>query len=143
MKHLKTVLILMLVGLTSYSQSYPIAKTIGKDSVVIVTIKQAEEINASHNKLTDSLKALETKSLLLDLSRAQGYGLVEAYDREYKRANIKIENLNLQLEDKDKEIKFLHRKINRTIFQSMLLVAGWTIYTGIKSGSLPIINAKL
>jgi len=133
----------MLVGLTSYSQSYPIAKTIGKDSVVIVTIKQAEEINASHNKLTDSLKALETKSLLLDLSRAQGYGLVEAYDREYKRANIKIENLNLQLEDKDKEIKFLHRKINRTIFQSMLLVAGWTIYTGIKSGSLPIINAKL
>lgn len=133
----------MLVSLTSYSQSYPIAKTIGKDSVVIVTIKQAEEINASHNKLTDSLKALETKSLLLDLSRAQGYGLVEAYDREYKRANIKIENLNLQLEDKDKEIKFLHRKINRTIFQSMLLVAGWTIYTGIKSGSLPIINAKL
>lgn len=133
----------MLVSLTSYSQSYPIAKTIGKDSVVIVTIKQAEEINSSHNKLTDSIKVLETRSLLLDLSRAQGYGLVEAYDREYKRANIKIENLNLQLEDKDKEIKFLHRKINRTIFQSMLLVAGWTIYTGIKSGSLPIINAKL
>ena len=133
----------MLVSLISYSQSYPIAKTIGKDSVVIITTKQAEDINASHNKLTDSIKALENKSLLLDLSRAQGYGLVEAYDREYKRANIKIENLNLQLEDKDKEIKFLHRKINRTIFQSMLLVAGWTIYTGIKSGSLPIINSKL
>ncbi len=29
----------MLVGLTSYSQSYPIAKTIGKDSVVIIDIK--------------------------------------------------------------------------------------------------------
>ena len=123
----------MLVGLTSYSQSYPIAKTIGKDSVVIVTIKQAEEINASHNKLNDSIKALETKSFLLDLGKAQGYGLVEAYAREYKRANIKIENLNLQLEDKDKEIKFLHRKINRTIFQGLLLVAGWTIYTGTRN----------
>ena len=55
----------MLVSLISYSQSYPIAKTIGKDSVVIITTKQAEDINASHNKLTDSIKALETKSLLL------------------------------------------------------------------------------
>ena len=133
----------MLVSLISYSQYYPIEKTIGKDSVVIITTKQAEDINASHNKLTDSIKALENKSLLLDLSRAQGYGLVEAYAREYKRSNIKIENLNLQLEDKDKEIKFLHRKINRTIFQGLLVVAGWTIYTGIKSGSLPIISTKL
>jgi len=133
----------MLVSLISYSQSYPIAKTIGKDSVVIITTKQAEDINASHNKLTDSIKALETKSLLLDLSRAQGYGLVEAYAREYKRSNIKIENLNLQLEDKDKEIKFLHRKINRTIFQSMLLVAGWTIYTGMKNNNFMILGGKL
>tara|TARA_R110000868_G_scaffold146624_3_gene367510 strand:- start:3465 stop:3866 length:402 start_codon:yes stop_codon:yes gene_type:complete len=133
----------MLVGLTSYSQSYPIAKTIGKDSVVIIDIKQAEQINKSHIKLTNEVDNLENKSLILNIQKAQGYALVEAYDREYKRANIKIENLNLQLEDKNKEIKFLHRKINRTIFQSMLLVAGWTIYTGIKSGSLPIINAKL
>ena len=106
-------------------------------------MKQAEQINKSHIKLTNEVDNLENKSLILDMQKAQGYALVEAYDREYKRANIKIENLNLQLEDKDKEIKFLHRKINRTIFQSMLLVAGWTIYTGVKSGSLPIINTKL
>ena len=128
----------MLVSLTSYSQSYPIAKTIGKDSVVIITTKQAEEINVSHIKLSDSLKALETKSLLLDLNRAQGYVLVEAYDREYKRANIKIENLNIQIQDKDNEIAFLKRRINRTIFQSMLLVIGWTLYTGIKTNTLII-----
>jgi len=123
----------MLVSLISYSQSYPIAKTIGKDSVVIITTKQAEDINISHSKLSDSIKTLETKSLLLDLNRAQGYALVEAYDREYKRASMRIENLNLQLEDKDIEIISLKRRINRTIFQSMLLVAGWTIYTGMKS----------
>jgi len=117
----------------SYSQSYPIAKTIGKDSVVIITTEQAETINASHNKLTDSIKTLETKALLLDLGKAQGYALVEAYDREYKRANLKIENLNLQIKNRDSEILFLKRRINKTVFQSMLLVAGWTIYTGIKS----------
>ena len=133
----------MLVGLTSYSQSYPIAKTIGKDSVVIIDIKQAEQINRSHIKLTNKIDNLENKSSILDMQKAQGFVMIEALDREYKRANIKIENLNLQLEDKDKEIKFLHRKINRTIFQGLLLVAGWTVYTGIKSGSLPIINAKL
>ena len=45
----------MLVGLTSYSQSYPIAKTIGKDSVVIIDIKQAEQINRSHIKLNNTI----------------------------------------------------------------------------------------
>jgi hypothetical protein len=120
----------------SYSQSYPITKTIGKDSVVIITTKQAESINESHIKLTDSIKALDTKSLILDMNRAQGYALVEAYDREYRRASIKIENLNLQLEDKDIEIISLKRRINRTVFQSMLLVVSWTLYTGIKSQTI-------
>jgi predicted RNase H-like nuclease (RuvC/YqgF family) len=83
---------------------------------------------------------LETKSLLLDLNRAQGYVLVEAYDREYKRVNIQVENLNLQIQDKDNEIAFLKRKINRTVFQSMLLVVGWTLYTGIKNQTFVIMN---
>ena len=134
------MLTLVLVSLTSYSQSYPIAKTIGKDSVVIITTKQAEEINVSHIKLSDSLKALETKSLLLDLNRAQGYVLVEAYDREYKRVNMQVENLNLQIQDKDSEIAFLKRRINRTVFQSMLLVVGWTLYTGIKNQTFVIMG---
>ena len=60
----------------------------------------------------NTIDDLENKSSILDMQKAQGFIMVEALDREYKRANIKIENLNLQLEDKDKEIKFLHRKIN-------------------------------
>jgi predicted RNase H-like nuclease (RuvC/YqgF family) len=83
---------------------------------------------------------LETKSLLLDLNRAQGYVLVEAYDREYKRVNMQVENLNLQIQDKDSEIAFLKRRINRTVFQSMLLVVGWTLYTGIKNQTFVIMN---
>jgi len=133
----------MLVGLTSYSQSYPIAKTIGKDSVVIINIKQAEQINRSHIKLNNTIDDLENKSSILDMQKAQGFIMVEALDREYKRANIKIENLNLQLEDKDKEIKFLHRKINRTIFQGFLILAGWTIYTGTRNMPSKSINISL
>jgi predicted RNase H-like nuclease (RuvC/YqgF family) len=131
----------MLVGLTSYSQSYPIAKTIGKDSVVIIDIKQAEQINSSHINLTNTVDDLKNKSLMLDMQKAQGFVMMEALNREYKRSNIKIENLNLQLEDKDREIKFLHRKLNRTIFQGMLLVAGWTIYTGTRN--LPSKSIKI
>jgi hypothetical protein len=123
----------MLVSHIGYSQSYPIAKTIGKDSVVIITTKQAEDINVSHIKLVDSLKSLETKSLILDLNRAQGYVLVEAYNREYKRASMRIENLNIQIENKNNEIIHLKTRINKTVFQSMALVIGWTLYVGIKS----------
>lgn len=122
-----------MASLISYSQSYPITKIIGRDSVVIISIKQAEQINASHTKLIDSLKYLDTKSLILNLDKAQGYVLVEAYDREYRRASLKIENLNLEIENRDNEIIYLKTKINRTIFQSMILVVGWTLYTGIKS----------
>jgi len=123
----------MLGSLISYSQSYPIAKTIGNDSVVIITVKQAENINSTHTKLTDSLKNLETKSLVLDMDKAQGYSLIESYSKEYKRANLKIENLNFEIANKDKEILFLKTKISKTIFQSTLLFVGWTLYTGIKT----------
>jgi len=123
----------MLVSLISYSQSYPITKIIGRDSVVIISIKQAEQINTSHTKLIDSIKYLDTKSLILNLDKAQGYALVEAYDREYKRASLKIENLNLEIENRDNEIIYLKKRINKTIFQSMVLVIGWTLYVGIKS----------
>ena len=123
----------MLVSLISYSQSYPITKIIGRDSVVIISIKQAEQINTSYTKLNDSIKYLDTKSLILNLDKAQGYALVEAYDREYKRASLKIENLNLEIENRDNEIIYLKRRINKTIFQSIVLVIGWTLYVGIKS----------
>lgn len=47
----------MLVSLSSYSQ-YPAVKTIGKDSVVIMTLKQGQEINNKFLSLDDSLKTL-------------------------------------------------------------------------------------
>jgi len=126
----------MLVSLISYSQSYPIAKTIGKDSVVIITTKQAEIINNSHTLLKDSIDGLSTLNLMKDLRSAQQSLF---YEGLYKELNRK----NTILEDRDNEIVLLKRKINRTIFQSTILVVGWTIYTGIKSRNFILIKGKL
>lgn len=49
----------MLVSLSSYSQ-YPTVKTIGKDTVVIMTIKQGEDINNRFTFLNDSIKRVNT-----------------------------------------------------------------------------------
>lgn len=45
----------MLVSLLSYSQ-YPTVKTIGKDTVVVMTLKQGEDINKRFVSLEDSIK---------------------------------------------------------------------------------------
>lgn len=47
----------MLVSLISYSQ-YPAVKAIGKDSVVIMTVKQGQEINQKFLFLNDSITSL-------------------------------------------------------------------------------------
>ena len=48
---------MMLVSLFSYSQ-YPTVKTICNDSVVIMTLKQGQEINKKFSYLSDSIKNL-------------------------------------------------------------------------------------
>lgn len=43
----------------SYSQ-YPVVKKIGSDSIVLITLKQGNEINSQFSMLSDSLKKLNT-----------------------------------------------------------------------------------
>jgi len=45
---------MMLVGHSIFCQ-YPTVKTIGKDTVVIMTLKQGEDINKKFTKLNDSI----------------------------------------------------------------------------------------
>jgi hypothetical protein len=47
----------MTVSLSSYCQ-YPVTKTIGKDTVVIMTVQQAQEINQKFLDLRDSINSL-------------------------------------------------------------------------------------
>ena len=59
----------MLVSLSSYCQ-YPTVKTIGKDTVVIMTVKQGQDINQKFLELNDTISKmkshLENKSVQIN-----------------------------------------------------------------------------
>jgi len=77
-------MLLILAISLSYCQ-YPIIKKIGKDSVVVMTIKQGEQINkqfAINNLKIDSLKdSIKLKKIIAD------------------SLNVEISNLNIKKED--------------------------------------------
>jgi hypothetical protein len=79
-KHLM-VLLAILVASSSYSQ-YPIIKKIGNDSLILMTLKQGEEINKSfiqNQKKLDSLKdSVSYKRLLIDSLNIE-------FDKLYKK----------------------------------------------------------
>lgn len=80
---------LMWVPNLIYSQ-YPIAKKIGEDSVVIMTIKQGNDINNTFIKLKDSINTLkngDVNSQLDDMLELQR--MYNSYSHEY--FNRKVE----------------------------------------------------
>lgn len=89
LKQLLTVLALTLGILSGFSQSttYPKTKRIGQDSVVIITIKQADQINDTFNLYRDSIRLSKDSILkqkrLLDSLRLVHYNLQNA-PNEYK-----------------------------------------------------------
>lgn len=80
---------LMWVPNLIYSQ-YPIAKKIGEDSVVIMTLKQGNDINNTFTKLKDSISTLkngDVNSQLDDMLALQR--MYNSYSHEY--FNRKVE----------------------------------------------------
>lgn len=80
---------LMWVPNLIYSQ-YPIAKKIGEDSVVIMTLKQGNDINNTFTKLKDSINTLkngDVNSQLDDMLALQR--MYNSYSHEY--FNRKVE----------------------------------------------------
>jgi hypothetical protein len=82
-------LLLTLGTLSGFSQSttYPKTKRIGQDSVVIITIKQADQINDTFNLYRDSIAltkdSIAKQKRLLDSLRLVHYNLQNA-PNEYK-----------------------------------------------------------
>jgi len=83
------VLVLTLGTLSGYSQSttYPKTKKIGQDSVVIITIKQADQINDTFNLYRDSIlltkDSIAKQKRILDSLRTEYISLKNA-PNEYK-----------------------------------------------------------
>lgn len=100
---------MMLVSLLSYSQ-YPAVKTIGKDTVVIMTLKQGIEINQKFSSLGDSINTLnriilDTKSDVATLSvEKQKIDLTLGVTSQKLTASDKeIERLNALLKTRERQ----------------------------------------
>lgn len=99
---------MMLASLSSYCQ-YPTVKTIGKDTVVIMTLKQGEEINKKFSSLNDSIRVLnnsitQSKSEVVVLNAQKlkvDSSLILASDKLFvSEKEIKRLNDALKLQDK-------------------------------------------
>jgi len=110
-------LLLTLGTLSGFSQSttYPKTKRIGQDSVVIITIKQADQINDTFRLYKDSI-ALTIDSIikqkkLLDSLRLEHYNLKNA-PNEYKwkyEANREIYFKREESIKRDEKYHFLQK----------------------------------
>lgn len=86
------VLLAILVASLSYSQ-YPIIKKIGKDSLILMTLKQGDDINKSftqYQKKLDSLKdSVNYKRFTID-----------SLNTEFDKLDKKIEEYKLRYEER-------------------------------------------
>lgn len=125
----------MLISNSTFSQ-YPQVKKIGKDSVVLITLKQGNEINRQFSVLKDSVKVLNTDldslqasleyyKKLSDLkwqkeNSAHSYEYYKARTLELKIDSLhKVNNYNKQIyEDYTKKTTIAIRHI--TVFATIL-----------------------
>jgi hypothetical protein len=96
----------MLVSLSSYSQ-YPTVKTIGKDTVVIMTVKQGDDINKRFTFLNDSIKKVNDNLSRYMLENSQ------KFEKVYSDYNLEMSNhRKTKLEsDSIKNLYMLNKKI--------------------------------
>ena len=107
----------------SFAQ-YPLTKKIGNDTVVIMTIRQAENINKlfddnekEFNKISDSLKLL--KSLLIENNKKSDTLTYKVQESYFKIEEFKFkyeENKKIYL-DKEKTYNKIH---NNDVLQKVL-----------------------
>jgi chromosome segregation ATPase len=128
----------MLVSLSSYCQSYPTVKTIGKDTVVIMTVKQGEEINKQFTSLNDSLSALNKD--LLELRVAVGRMNVRntQLSRNLAKSNDEVITVNKELDiykasykNAEHDLRILKRDHKNIVTGLLILLGVWTTYTSI------------
>ena len=99
---------MMLVSLTSFCQ-YPTVKTIGKDTVVIMTLKQGEDINQRFIVLNDSIKTLNesisdkvVKLNLSDLEKSKLDSLLVDKNKIILITEEELKKLRKIMEQRDK-----------------------------------------
>jgi hypothetical protein len=127
----------MLVSLSSYCQ-YPTVKTIGKDTVVIMTLKQGEDINNQFTLLKDSLSTLNQTTLTLRNQLAsmgtKNIQLSTNLNKSINEVGVVTKQVDIykgKYEEAENTIRFLKRDSKNTIIGLLSLLAAWTVYTSI------------
>lgn len=122
----------MLASLTSYCQ-YPTTKKIGKDTVVIMTISQAENINNQFTKFRDSILSIEKKNILLsekvDTVSFQKQYVLDSLTKVYD--NMLKAQTKMQIAIIDKKEAYVYAKKIKKDFQTNTLLAfiGLSVFT--------------
>ena len=86
------VLLMILVVSSSYSQ-YPIIKKIGKDSLILMTLKQGDDINKSFTQYQNKLDSLK------DSVVAKRF-LIDSLNIEFNKLDKKREEYKLRYEER-------------------------------------------
>jgi len=127
----------MLVSLSSYSQ-YPTVKTIGKDTVVIMTVKQGQDINNQFTLLNDSLSTLNELTLTLRKQMAsmgaRNIQLSKNLSKSMDEIGVVTKQVDLykgKYEEAENTIRFLKRDHKNVVVGVLSLLAAWTVYTSI------------
>ena len=117
----------MLVSLSSYCQ-YPTVKTIGKDTVVIMTVKQGQDINQKFMDLTaeieflkDSVakKTIEIKTLYTEKKNLNNsLSSITIKSQGFEEENIRLKKL---IEQNDNEHLIERRKWAGWMFFSFVM----------------------
>lgn len=128
---------MMLVSLSSFSQ-YPAVKVIGKDTVVLMTLKQGEDINDQFTLLKDSLSALNELTLTLRKQMGSMGARNIQLSTNLSKSMDDVSTLNKQVvmyktnyEEAENTIRFLQRDHKNTIVGLLTLLAAWTVYTSV------------
>jgi hypothetical protein len=126
----------MTVSLSSYCQ-YPVVKTIGKDTVVIMTVKQGDDINKKFMSLNDSLSALNQEILSLRQSvsslGAKNIEIIKTYGEEISEVNKRYTKYRSGYENAEAEIDMLRREDKKAVWVMFMMLVGVAVY---KSGVL-------
>ena len=128
---------MMLVSHLSYSQ-YPAVKVIGKDTVVLMTLKQGEDINDQFTLLKDSLSALNELTLTLRKQMgsmgARNIQLSTNLSKSMDEASVlnkQVVMYKTNYEEAENTIRFLKRDHKNVIVGLLSLLAAWTVYTSV------------
>ena len=114
----------MMVSLSSYCQ-YPAVKVIGKDSVVVMTIKQGQDINQKFVDLTSEIKTLKD-------SISQKNTEVISLTSDKKSLNTSLNSIKVKsqgLEDDNVKLRALIESNEKTYLHERKKWAGFMFFS--------------